>query len=202
MALFAAVIVTSCSTLQPQPTTQTEPAMQRLYVVDIPRTENMIFKNVLPDTMKIIGTYNVRGEGRFLLVNAETFNLIKEKFEEYKRMYATSKNIPQDRFVGMDLSVSAIGKLSLVSQKMINELPTEQDKELARTLNGYNKYTLIGESPKPIVITRTAKGDFIPDFAFSFSGVTTSVAPRSGSTGDNPPMNAWDKLMKERQKNN
>lgn len=170
MAILATIVVSSCGVLKEQSpiVAQTEPVIQRLYVVDIPRTDQMIFKNVLPDTQKIIGATNIKGEGRFLLVSTEMYNSIKATSEGYEDLYKKS-SIPQDRFVGMDLAVSHIGKLSLISAKQINDMATEQEKELARTLNDYNKYTLIGESPKPVLMMRTADGKFVPDFSFSQS---------------------------------
>lgn len=176
IAILSTIVVSGCGVLKEQSpiVAQTEPVVQRLYIVDIPRTDQMIFKNVLPDTQKIIGATNVKGEGRFLLVSTDMYSLIKTTSEGYQELYKKTA-IPQDRFIGMDVAVSHIGKLSLISAKQINDMATEQEKELAKTLNEYNKYTLIGESPKPVLMMRTADGRFIPDFSFSQNAPVTDA---------------------------
>lgn len=188
--------IVACSSAQAQflgkktPPQQEKPNFMRLYIVDIPRTDDMIFNNVLPSTHKIIGVGDINGEGQFLLVNAAAFDTIQALFKGYKEQYAISKNALSDRFIGMDVSVSYIGKLSLVSEKEIRNMNNE-DKELARTLNAYEKFTLIGESPKPILMRRTTAGKFVPDFnsPLSSSGNEARTKPGNNSQNNTPPSN-------------
>ncbi len=168
MTIVATVAITSTVSAQfKQQKTQITPNATRAYVWDMPLSKDMLFNNILPDNgQKIILAYDKNGGPLFILVPDSAYTRIQRELQVLRDFFLKDcKSISTNQFVGFDLAVSDIGKLSLLSTSQINNLATKDEKELARTLNEYKKYTLMGESVRPIAGVRNKDGHYIPLFA-------------------------------------
>lgn len=189
---------------------QVDPDKIEVYMFYIPQTDNLQYKNVLPETIVILGADDgkTKGKAKLVMMSTSGFTELKENMESSRALYKDA-NLPPNTYLGFALSVISIGQLSLLTPEQIKTLPTDQQKFAAIALNGYTKYTLNGELPRPVLGVRNSEGDIVPDFTvnlFRDQSVEEShsnqqeqrtVPPEQGAKKD-----AWEELMNKRKQRN
>lgn len=199
MAVLVIVITSSCNILKPQmPMAQLKPTAPRAYVWGIPKTENLPFKNILPQETKVILAYDNKGDAMYVLVSEKIYRELVVSLERAKVGYCDMKISYKD-FLGLDLGVSPIGKLSLLTKEQINSLPTDQERNSAIALNDFEKYTLFELATKPIVGTRDDEGKFIPNFGATVTVTSSSNAEIFDRGTKSSPSNPWLELEKKKR---
>lgn len=152
--VFLANCFASCET---QKSIQGNPTIVRIYVWDIPLAENLTFKTFLPDDLRIIVGANKDGTPLYLLCP-------KVKYDELRTWLKDSVqgDIPAGLYAGGEFVASYVGKLSYLSNDDINKLKTDQEKNLARAFNDYEKHMLHAESPYIAFGKKNQEGNIIP----------------------------------------
>ncbi len=187
---------------------QVDPDKVEVYMFYIPQTDNLQYKNVLPETVVILGADDgkTKGKAKLVMMSLAGFSELKENMESSLAYYKEAQ-LPPNTYLGFALSVISIGQLSLLTPEQIKALPTDQQKFAAMALNGYTKYTLNGELPIPVLGVRDAQGNIVPDFNFTFSRnhsaeENSSNQQQKNTSQDQPKTDAWEELMKKARPRN
>ncbi|MFZ4499912.1 MAG: hypothetical protein ACOYMZ_00230 [Minisyncoccia bacterium] len=189
---------------------QVDPDKIEVYMFYIPQTDSLQYKNVLPETIVILGADDgkTKGKAKLVMMSPAGFSELKENMES-SRDYYKEAQLPPNTYLGFALSVISIGQLSLLTSEQIKTLPTDQQKVAAMALNGYTKYTLNGQLPIPVLGIRDGQGDIIPDFNFTFSRNQSMEENRSNQKeqgvipqGQGAKKDAWEELMQKARPRN
>ena len=196
IAVLVAIVTSGCSPLKFQkPTVQVDPIVPRGYVWDIPKTEDMLFTNILRE-VRPIPAYDYKGDAILVLVSKKMYDYLAEEMIKAKK-FVTKEDMQNGIFFGLDLAVSHMGKISLLTNEQIRQLKTPEERNMAIALNDYTKYTLLGESTRPIIGHRNLEGKYMPVFnpTISFERKIPSVPETfdGGSKTAPSPSDIWMK---------
>ncbi len=152
---------------------QTKPDVLRVMVWDRPTTDNLTYKGVLPDTMRIVTMYTSTGSPVFVLTGWSQYQAIQDWFDD-------STNTQSGKIVGSEYVVSYIGRFSYISRKRMRKLEGMQWVN-AKAFNEKEKYTMMAEAPRLVTGKRNAKGDIV-------LAVAVESKPQINNSQASPPV--------------
>ena len=157
VSVLLIALLSACST---EHMIQRDPVAINVYGWSMPVSQNLNFKNLLPENVIMILVWDADGNPKYLLVSKEEYAGMVTFFNE-----AVEKNskLAQNRFIGIEMSVTEIEGLSFLTDEQLRDMTTEDQKRLAEALNPYKKYTLMSRNLKCVLGYRD-KGKYFPDF--------------------------------------